>query len=838
MSENTSNHDEKDEKVGDKAKGMEVKKLSEICLEWIGSFIVFHSQLENKSVQLVNQSNSKDQRKKNNRKSLTHISSSCPYFSTEFRNFKERLRYLPSKIQVEIVGIIGNRWNRLSCDVLRLFTFFDSHLEALELEKSHCVGEEKFPQTISQLGDQLNSLSVRNCIGLSEYSIIQISKKIKKLKFLDLSGNELEDKPISILTANCIELKELILNSCPNINSSFLSGKEFPHIERISLDNSTNITNETVDRIASLCKQLKVLSLKGCKNVSSIKKIGENCKRLVSLNVEETLVDNITDLVEGDLLNLVELRFKGCGKLEINSLLCLFPHHIISNRRDVPCLGKQLIVLTLPDMEFKRNEMENLNALVDNILIHSQNLRELHVAPKFKDMAEYFPFVKKLMPLIQRQICKFSINESSNGYLDHYEVDPQQSIDVWNFECESITQLTLRALSFESLKVLSEKMPNLTLLHVDRMNLPVEGDLVVIPNFSYLEDLSISFALKHGDFHRIFSFILISTSLIQLDLPNYSFPVLFLDLPQLESIRFNGGSTFWDNLQVDLNLPKVKKVFCHWKAPLIRELINKTSNTLEVLDIKTQENMDIGDVLSKAIHLRKFKMSGKNLVDGIFNFKEHFKNLRDIEIRTSSKGEELASLMEAESIQIDEKTMNTNSGMEMRSNWISPLNRIVLSGFKQLTKIEINNLMITIQTIQIITFPNLQYFYIYGKEGKRGLASQLLSITLWYCGALLEVKISNSSIVELNLESNVSLNLLQLKTPKLKKLVLHHSVNVDDSQIISIIDSCPLEYLGVKSRHIQSDNPLFFEAKKKKGLVLDRGKVSETHQRFPKRSTR
>lgn len=121
------------------------------------------------------------------------------------------------------------------------------HLTLRELDIQYC--RKLTDDTLYELNcTQLKYLSIRKCIRLSEDAIIHYIKHSgKNLEYLDLSFLPITDLTIQAISDNCSST-----------------------IHTLSIQNCSNITEESIRSLITNCKQLKLVDIKNCSQVSSL----------------------------------------------------------------------------------------------------------------------------------------------------------------------------------------------------------------------------------------------------------------------------------------------------------------------------------------------------------------------------------------------------------------------------------------------------------------------------------------------------------------------------------------------------------------------------------------
>eukprot|EP01132_Coremiostelium_polycephalum_P007447 gene7447-9152_t len=213
-------------------------------------------------------------------------------------------------------------------------------LQNLNLNGCKGITDEKLIM-IANMHLPLVNVYFKKC-NVGDQSIIQLAQNCSKLSIIELSGTQITDAAINAISINCLSLRELHINDCPQVttgsidklfrllhdirlisladcplaandNTLRLIGKYCPEIQFITLtrnqyitdvgfmnmvkhcnnilelniEQCTNLTDASINQLANYCHKLRVLRMPGLNNVTSLKAIGNNCPDLVFLDISE-----------------------------------------------------------------------------------------------------------------------------------------------------------------------------------------------------------------------------------------------------------------------------------------------------------------------------------------------------------------------------------------------------------------------------------------------------------------------------------------------------------------------------------------------------------------------
>ncbi|PRP81684.1 hypothetical protein PROFUN_01191 [Planoprotostelium fungivorum] len=813
-----------------------MKTLSRTVIDWFSVSILYHSEL--------NRANSNGEAISANRSGRRASDPVAAVGSSQYKGFAESVRYMPTELQGEIIFTMLHQWNRLTCDVLRMFTFFGTSLTTLDLKGAACTGDNEFSSIVSSLGDQLEHLSLEDCLGLTDASIIQMSKKITHLKYLNLSGTNLQDKAVQFMLSASGGLHYLHLNRCLSISDDFLGGKELPELLVLSLDGCAQLTSS--HRIGVLCTGLQRLSLRRCVGISDVRRITEQCKELRSLDLGVTLLGDLVDIAE-NCKGLIELVVDECPPVNNTSMMALFPPASLPQN---PCTANKLERLNFTGKE--GNDDVTFLEICDMLTAHCHELRELQIdGVQLSDTCEYFDVIERLKPLLSR--LSLHVNMKNEWESELLLSDP------WNFQMEFMEELDIGLFHWNCLENLASNAPLLRKLHIQTLIVQfpeelTEGETFSLnfPEFGELEEVKLSLHKeKSGDTEPKSSLTIESNILRKLSLTDVESTSLVVDLPFLEYLYIN--NVYPDNYQIE-GLGKIEEISVDNKfnADMLEDIITRSATTLTSVIVDcgglsgVYFDKAFANSLQSATQLRTLKMLGrdKQHSDQLFlDIRNNNKALQYLELQSTygCKSEVINAFLTNEPLS---RNSNPKLLTDMTSAWTSPLRSLKIERAVRLKQVQVpaGNLSPNLQTLSLEQCPNLSQFTIEGnrKKSKNNETTLLSQISLTGCVSLSSVDIDCNSLLSLKLDTCEKLKSLRLRCPKLRHLSLNNSSGVSEADLLEIITQNPqLQYLGVRGHHCtQSNNPeMINAAKKNKGLTLDRGKIAEP-QRFPKRSTR
>ncbi|XP_031252645.1 EIN3-binding F-box protein 1-like [Pistacia vera] len=176
-------------------------------------------------------------------------------------------------------------------------------LKSLTLVK--CMGIKEMAMEIPMPVpcSSLRSLSIRNCSGFGNASLVMLGKLCPQLQHVDLSG-----------LCGITDLGILpLLNSC-------VAG-----LVKVNLSGCLNLTDEVVLALARLHGEtLELLCLDGCRKITdaSLVAIADNCMFLSDLDVSKCAITDsgVAILSHAEKLNLQVLSFSGCSEVSDKSM--------------------------------------------------------------------------------------------------------------------------------------------------------------------------------------------------------------------------------------------------------------------------------------------------------------------------------------------------------------------------------------------------------------------------------------------------------------------------------------------------------------------------------------
>ncbi|XP_065869269.1 uncharacterized protein [Euphorbia lathyris] len=271
----------------------------------------------------------------------------------ESLDFSNQIHF-PS-IGVKALGLTMRNLRKLNCS--KICSLQDSHL--IEIGNSFPLLEEldiSFPQYSSRFNPN-GSLDLHSFFGVvADDGIIEMTKKLNKLRKIDLSGNYfITDQSLRYLSLNCVLLREIVirdcdfitqsgigvvLRNCANLNSVTLDAIGIPSIDsyfqesfayaknlcELHLSNSF-ISDEFLCLVAEACLPLEKLTISHCYNFTSVglSSLLYRCQFLVYLDVEGAnfLIDESVIELSKFLSKLSFINLNSCSKLTSLSFFAL-----------------------------------------------------------------------------------------------------------------------------------------------------------------------------------------------------------------------------------------------------------------------------------------------------------------------------------------------------------------------------------------------------------------------------------------------------------------------------------------------------------------------------------
>lgn len=250
---------------------------------------------------------------------------------------------MPAELKHKILQSVCLRRKNFTPAEFQFFIEPSDHLTSLDLSQCRTLNENHFELMATKLR-QLVSLNVAGCVSVT-YDVLQrITESCPHIRQLTLSGCpkvtdsgvalvattyhtnltrlelnecfEVTDNSLASLSEQCTNIKALHLGYCQYITDK---GTEmlcralptnpkmsYIHLEEITLDYCTELTDKAIQQLVSFNSTLRYLSMSGCKITdNAIRYVAGYCARLVTLNVKEC--DMLTDYT----ITVIAQRCKG-----------------------------------------------------------------------------------------------------------------------------------------------------------------------------------------------------------------------------------------------------------------------------------------------------------------------------------------------------------------------------------------------------------------------------------------------------------------------------------------------------------------------------------------------
>ncbi len=175
----------------------------------------------------------------------------------------------------------------------------DSDTNAVVLNKIDLtdsdITDEGLKRLVSEIGN-IRKFILSGCKNVSSNAFIDITDRLGYLEELDLSWTNISDYAVYCIMENCPRLRVLNLRGCRNLTENLFSGLNFNKycLEELNL-RWTRVADNTVRYVLELCPSLKKLNLESCDSISCnlfIDKYDTLCN-LEELNLSKTRISNI-----------------------------------------------------------------------------------------------------------------------------------------------------------------------------------------------------------------------------------------------------------------------------------------------------------------------------------------------------------------------------------------------------------------------------------------------------------------------------------------------------------------------------------------------------------------
>eukprot|EP01102_Stenamoeba_stenopodia_P007813 TRINITY_DN2206_c0_g2_i4.p1 TRINITY_DN2206_c0_g2~~TRINITY_DN2206_c0_g2_i4.p1 ORF type:complete len:1488 (+),score=274.93 TRINITY_DN2206_c0_g2_i4:992-5455(+) len=281
--------------------------------------------------------------------------------------------------QLKIINLSG--CIKLTNATLKDLSCLCPDIASISLKKCHQITDPAF----HLIGDKLSQLDLSECPQISDSAIIEIANKsCGQLQVLKLAGKNITDESMQALASKCRNLKELELVCCESITDAtvqFLS-QSCHLLTSLSLSNCKNISNAAFvnNGLANLCH----LDLTRCIKLTDegIKCIVKGSKGLLSLNL--TSCEGVTDagleyIADScDYINSITLT--KCPKVTdigimVLSNKCRCLSYLDLQRCSITDEGVNAIAVNCTEM--KELNLSSLDKLTDDCIQHLYKLTQL-----------------------------------------------------------------------------------------------------------------------------------------------------------------------------------------------------------------------------------------------------------------------------------------------------------------------------------------------------------------------------------------------------------------------------------------------------------------------------
>ncbi|XWS70428.1 hypothetical protein CRYUN_Cryun03dG0047400 [Craigia yunnanensis] len=204
-----------------------------------------------------------------------------------------------------------------------------SSLESLQLEECHRITQSGFFGFLLNCSAKLKAISLVNCLGIKDLNLglppVFLCESLRSLSIRNCPG--FGDASLVALGKLCPQLQQVELSGLHGItDAGFLPLLESCEagLMKVNLSGCVNLSDKVVCIMADLHGwTLEMLNLDGCKiSDASLVAIAENCQLLSDLDVSKCAITNsgIAALARSNLINLQILSMSGCFMVSDKSL--------------------------------------------------------------------------------------------------------------------------------------------------------------------------------------------------------------------------------------------------------------------------------------------------------------------------------------------------------------------------------------------------------------------------------------------------------------------------------------------------------------------------------------
>ncbi|MCL7024844.1 hypothetical protein MKW94_010714 [Papaver nudicaule] len=145
----------------------------------------------------------------------------------------------------------------------------------------------------------LQTVSLGNCQGITDYGLQVLAKSCASLKMVDLHNcQRITDEGLESLAKYCASLETVDLGECHWISDKSLEvlAKRCASLETVSLGHCQRITDKGLAVLAKCCASLEKVDLRSCQGITDlgIGLLVQNCHKISSLTIEDC--SNVTGL--------------------------------------------------------------------------------------------------------------------------------------------------------------------------------------------------------------------------------------------------------------------------------------------------------------------------------------------------------------------------------------------------------------------------------------------------------------------------------------------------------------------------------------------------------------
>lgn len=189
------------------------------------------------------------------------------------------------------------------------------------------TSEKLSAKALYQLFESMPNLRTLQCDECSSFSgehLEALAQYCPHLVSLNVSGNKVSDRGITLLSKGCHQLEQLYLADCKGVSDASVTylSEECPHLRELSLCR-TSLTYKSLESIAQNSHFLRSLDLSGCKEIRDhgVRMLLQHSTKLRQLSLDECrITDFAFEPLGSSQVKLEVLKVNNCPKLTNKTL--------------------------------------------------------------------------------------------------------------------------------------------------------------------------------------------------------------------------------------------------------------------------------------------------------------------------------------------------------------------------------------------------------------------------------------------------------------------------------------------------------------------------------------